>query len=401
MRLIPFLILALFLCGSVGAAAAEDPQRAQVSAATRDAVESLRQEILTAPMLADLTVGEFVEKAGASDSLQAALRKTEQIGGTRWIDDQTCIVRMQFSGDKLADTLIAIARDHPDRTPVPAGALERRLAGLRRRMFSAEGTSTAAKFFDLRPPGPWRDVPPAERRQALDAARDDAASRVLDSLRDVDLGGGKTVADALEVPSVKDALTRWLAERPVVGVEFGEDMQVRITLSAPPEELWGVFRKALEAQNEVPTPKDEAGWQRLHDQVRRRIARAIGRAELAGPPAGRAAPRIKVPAAPPAWVRDQVDARGSGASPGGPLHSQRRAIADAQGRLRKQIDALPFDRDLTLGEAAKKDDTIDAAIDRSLDHAHPYKVHYRPGGGADVSLSLDLRDLWHELLSRE
>jgi glycine/D-amino acid oxidase-like deaminating enzyme len=63
------------------------------------------------------------------------------------------------------------------------------------------------------------------------------------------------------------ALQDWLGKQPVVGLEFSDDMEVRMTIAAPADEVWGVFRTALSAQQQVPTPTTEAQWNRLRDEV--------------------------------------------------------------------------------------------------------------------------------------
>jgi hypothetical protein len=399
------IILACFVWLSLPAtrAGAEpDARRAQIQAAETDALESLRRDVLAARLGTDLTVGDFLDRTDRHDSLGDVLKSATQIGGTRWIDDQTCIIRFELSGRRVADALVDLAKSLGEKSPVPADAVARQVETWARRTFSATGTSTGPQFLlDVRPADAnpaWRAVPEADSREAVSAARNDAARRLLDSLGGIRLGPRKTVADALEVASVRAALQEWLGRQPVVGLEFGDDLEVRMTIAAPAEDLWRVFRGALAAQTEIPAPATDAEWNRLHDDVQQRVARAVGRSYVAAtsrpPTTGAAA--VPVPARAPEWVYAAIDAEGIAAGPARSLKTARLAEDDAARRLREQLYALPFSPDLTVGEAAKKDPRIEEAVSRSLNRARTYRVQWRDDG-VGVRMTLDPRELWDEL----
>jgi hypothetical protein len=154
------LLLGLVLAAATPARAEDDPRRAQVAAATADALDALRDDLLSAPVTADITVEEFVDRTEAHDQLAKALKRAEQIGGTRWLDDQTCQVRMELRGADLAETLVKIAAAHPREAGLPPDVLRERVAGLSELTFAATGMSTRAA--DRLRPGPdqpaWRGV---------------------------------------------------------------------------------------------------------------------------------------------------------------------------------------------------------------------------------------------------
>lgn len=405
MRVVAVLVVLVFALGSMALAqdAKPDARREQVRAAEADALEALRREVLATPVLADLTVGEFVSRAGAEKALEQALERAQQIGGTRWIDDRTCIIRFELEGSAVADALVRAAAKAPDKSPLPPDALTKRLEKWKTRTFSATGASTAAQYImDIRPPADadprWREIPEAQSREAVSAARSDAVRRVLEGLKSVELGEGKTVADALEVESVRQALQDWLVKRPVVGLEFGDDLDVKIKIAAPADEMWEVFRKALAAQNEVPAPVDEQGWQRLRNEMLGRAGAAVGRSFV--PAAEQAAPRTPLPEQPPRWVFEPMDAAGSARGPAKSLKTRRSAEEDAHRRLREQIEALPLTPEMTVGEAAQADPYVREAISRSFLNARTYRARFGEDV-VEVRVSFDPRDLWRQLEAGE
>src|SRR4051794_12945146 len=322
-----------------------DARKAQVQAAENDAIESLRRDVLAAKLSSDTTVGDFLDRADQHDALSDVLKTATQIGGTRWIDDHSCIIRFELDGRRVAARLVDVAGSLGKNSPLPVETVSRAVEPWARRTFSATGTSTSAQYLvDVRPGDAnpaWRSVPDVQSREAVSAAKSDAVRRVLESLRAIPLGEGKTVADALEVPSVRTALQDWLGKQPVVGLEFNDDLEVRMTIAAPADDVWGVFRSALSAQRQVPTPATEAEWSRLRDQVTQRVARAVGRSYV---PQSLVRPATSAPAAPPgvvlpdrapAWVFDTLDVEGSAAGSGRSLKTARFAEDDALNKLRQ------------------------------------------------------------------
>jgi hypothetical protein len=228
----------------------------------------------------------------------------------------------------------------------------------------------------------------------------------VDGLADVPVGGGKTVGDALEMPAVREAIQNWVASRPVTNIEFRNNGEVRVSVSAPGEELWPVLRDALARQNEVPTPRDEAGWQRLHDQVVSHLRSPVGgRYTVTSAPAtpgARPTSRVALPSQPPAWVDEQIDAEGTASGPGrNPLLLSSPAQAAAVRNLRSQIDLLPMGDGRRLGDLAAQDPQVGAAIDRALLRARVHKADWGPDGNdVKVRMGLDLRHVWQELTRR-
>jgi len=54
---------------------------------------------------------------------------------------------------------------------------------------------------------------------------------------------------------------------------------------------------------------------------------------------------------------------------------------------------------LSVAAAEKRNPRVAEAVTRALDQAKTYKVEYEPDGSAKVKVSLELREVWHEIRS--
>ena len=396
MRIVVALLFASLLAGP--ARAADDPRRAQVAAATADALGSLREDVLAAAVTTNLTVAQFIEKTDARDELAKALRRAEQIGGTRWLDEQTCQVRLELPGEEVADALVEIAEARPADAGLPAGVLRKRVAALREVTFAATGMSTSASER-LRPPADqaeWRGIPEGVVRGAVAEARRGAAEQVLQSIEEIPL-----VATALRDRRVRDALQGWLMNRPVTSVEFRDDLEVRVAVAVTGEDVWDELVSAVGDGTALPV--DKAERDALRGEVLRRVEPAVGRGYVKGDGGNRAEPGdgggdvVEIPLDPPAWVARQINAKGAAPPVDGRLKTARAAERAARADLARQLEELALTGKLSLGDAAQRDDQVRDALERTVRRAKVRKVNYLADGSAEVSFSLDLRELWREL----
>jgi hypothetical protein len=397
--------------------ATDESRRTQIEAARADALAALRQDVLEARLGRDLTVAQFADRAGGRDRVLAVVRDAEQIGGTRWLDEHTCEVRLDLAGGKVSRTLAQLATDNP------AGAgnlarpeLDRGLKRLDAQQFSASGVSTTS-LESIRPPAgqpAWSGLSDRQVRRAVEAAHRDAADRLLESVRSVALSDSATVGDAVANPAVQKELRDWLLARPITSAEFREDREVRLAVYAPSDDFYEVLKSALDRQGDarLRLPGDAAVQQQVRTQISRRMEPAIGRAVAAGGTDGAAAappqarqmvpeavpPTSLLPRNLPNWIGDQLDAKGTaqGRWPDR-LRTARQAETDALKRLRERVGELALSGQLKLGEAARRDPRIDRALDRALRHARAFKVDYGSDGTVNVLMSLDLQDVWGEL----
>jgi hypothetical protein len=416
MRVLLFMILAVMVPAlPARVVAADDGQadarRAQVAAANADAIEGLRRDVFSTSLTPEMTVEQFVQRTDSRDALDKAIRRAEQIGGTRRLDDQTCQVRLQLPGSEIADAIVEIAQSKPSETGIPADVIRQRVDRLRERTFTATGMSTAA--VDRLRPRPeqtaWRGVPDADVRAAINDARRNAASQLLASVNPVALPSGKArLQTVVADPKVHGVLESWLMSRPVTSAEFQDDLEVRVGVAPDADAFWNELTAVAGDRKDLGFPGDADARDRLRLDVIRRIEPTVGRAFAKGHAAAaapanagqRAMMAVDIPRDPPRWIADQVDVKASSKRVDSPLKTARAAESAARDKLREQIEKLEIKPKLTLGEAAKRDDRVRAAIDRAVRHARPRKVNYSADGGAEVCFSLDLRELWYELDAR-
>jgi hypothetical protein len=395
MRLVFTLILLLIIPGY--ALAQEGSRRITFAAATDKAVVGLISQIEPAQLAANLTVKALLNQIGprAEDELRAELAKIDPVGGPRWLDEQTCQVRLEVSGGSVLSILSKIAADH--RLVMPAVAAE-----FWAKWFVATGTGTAAGVAPEPPADSvWVAVSPQLRRQAVAMAETDAAGKILLSVGNVELSPGHPVAQALEAPGVRQSVNDWLASRPVTGVEYRQndrkELEVQVTLGADPSDFFDVLRAAVTARNDVPVPADEAGWAVVHDRVVRGMAAPVGVAIAPGVERGQGGTTL--PVAPPDWANAMLDVTGSSGPVVNSLRTARAAEADAMGRLREQVMNLKIG-DITVGQAAGRDPRLNIAVERALRGAVLYKTEYHADGSVVARMSLDLRILWRTVGSR-
>ncbi len=160
-----------------------DPKREQAAAATARAVERLRVQIAAEPVGRGVTVGDMLDATGGNDTLVKTLQRAQMIGGPRWLDDQTCQVRLEISGPRVAAALVQIDNVNPRKSPIAPDLLAGRLKQWETRTFSATATSTGAAAVDqVRPvdEGPaWAQVSDPSRQQAIAAAKKNAIADVI------------------------------------------------------------------------------------------------------------------------------------------------------------------------------------------------------------------------------
>ncbi len=398
-------IVGCVVCCLASAAVADDARRVeQVNAATSDAYDSLRGEVLALPLGNDFTAAALIDRNHARDQLAAVIQTARQIGGTRWLDEQTVQIRLELPGGDVARLLQTIAEHNTKILPMPLHVLRERLKrDIAKRTFSATGTSTSARVADRLRPDPlqiaWRNVSDKDRVTAIEAARANAIERVLDSLRPIEWNHGQRLGDTLGDPALHNGLRDWLAARPLVSIDFRDDLEVRLTLAVSADTLWPALRDALQHAH-PPTPIPNSAWDGLRVQVLARMVPAVGSALVSSPGAAAGGQRVAIPSEAPAWSRQDAAAEGVAASVGGSkLRTARAAEAIALESLRARLYALPLNPSITLGEAAGKDPRIADAISRGLTQARISKVDYdSPAQGAvRVRMGLDLEAVWREL----
>ena len=384
---------------SLYAAPVNDPRRDQVAAATSQALTELRRAIGAESIGDGYTVRDLIERTGTRKRFNDLVSRAQQIGGPRWLGSgETCEVKLEIAGGRVARSLVEIATLARLESPVPPEVLAGRLQGWNNRTFSATGASLGAGAV----------VGTTPRGKGVCDARDRAVQQTIAAISPIPLADGKTVGDAMRQPALGEEVERWLTARPITQIEFpqGAD-EARVALAVSPEQFFEAFRVAAGAaavkQEPVPLPEDENGWARVRAEFASRITPSVTRGVAkSAPPQDAAAVKhaaINIPGAPaPAWVELQIEAEGEGAA-NSQLKAARAAEADAGQKLRAQLEPLPLADGLTIAQAVARDKRLEEALTRALTRARTTQVDYRGRDSATVKVQLDLRDVWRELES--
>jgi len=381
---------------------------ARLSAATSSAGDALREQIADTQITPTLTVQQFLASTGSETQLDQLVAKAQQVGGPRWLDEQTCQIQLKLGGETVSSALVDIAAASAEKSPLPPQVLAARLDDWKTRSFSATGMSTTYERASLaRPPAArraWSDVDDDARTSAIALAKLDAASQILQSVRSVQLGPGFSVDDALRDPGVRARMSEWLASRPITRVEYRPDLVVEVRVAASASQTLDALVDALRASPDLKRPLDDLGLAaalvvfeaQLHGGSATGHASAVAGVTTGPVPAN----KVSIPVEAPPWARGQFSAEGraSGGSAGmQKLRTQRAAQESAIEEIRKQIGELQLSNDLTLNQAATIDPAIAAAIESAVNRARVTRVEFRDDGSVMVRVTLDARLLWAEL----
>jgi hypothetical protein len=361
------------------------------------------------PLNREVNVERFIELCHARDEFNEVFQSAHQIGGTRWLDEQTVQVRLEIPGDIIAKRLEGIAVKNLDHLPLPIRTLrDRYKTDFLHRTFAATAMSTAACAACRFRPDPsqvaWRAVSDKDRRSAIEAAQRSAIDRVIESLRTIEWGNGRRFSDAMDIPAMRNTIQAWLADRPITSIEFHDDLEVRISLAASAHDLWPVLQGTLQKQDPEFQPHGPQEWDQLQQKVTKWLAPAVGRALATASAPAQGPAIVLIPRDPPAWAQGMpFESVGvSGPIGGSKLRTARAAEAVALTQLRARFEALPLNQDMTLGQAARKDPHVEQALCRGLDQAHITKAEYDvPSIGAvRVKMTVDPQIIWRELSGR-
>jgi hypothetical protein len=404
MRLLPLFFLLLLATPLLGADTTRQyvPQYDEslrsdtVRAATTNAVRSLYDEVARQPLTPELSVRAYLKSMKLEDAFLTTLQGAEQVGDPRWVN-HTCQVQLEIPASRVSYALRQFADANPKKSPITGRDIDRASRNWPQTVFGATG-SAAGSGSDIRPrvEGKWAAIPPAARQRALDDASTDAARRVMDSVKDIPLGNKKTVADAFADPQFAGRIRNWLTSRPMTRVDFQDNLDVEVALAADPRDFFDLFRESLQNQNTLP-PTNPDDWREIEKDFLTKTAPAVGHAKVTNTKVSPAANLVRLPAKAPAWIDKSITVIGVSPSVGGKLKTARAAERDAQAKLIERIESLELDNTLTLGQAARQDPRIAAAISRTLESITPHKIQYNPDGSVTVHSQADLRDLWDEL----
>jgi hypothetical protein len=335
--------------------------------ARTEAVRELRRQIEAVP-LGTGTLGQIF--AEDDSPLDRELSEANQLAGPRWLNDDTCQVRLTLEGDEL---LQAVREADVD---VPAD----QLAG---RYFVATGTAVnplaVGRVQPIEPSAVWVSVSAEARRDALEAAR-------LDALRSVDV---QLEPAGVPAPLV-NALGDYVAARPVTRVRFGEENgqpAAEVTLSVDAPQLAAFVEGAASQRQDLSQAEVVAAAERL----RALQVVAVGRAVAEPLPMA-----VVLPDRMPEWARRTLTATGRGGAAPTRLLAARRAEGDAMQQFADQLLALPLGNG-TVRQAADRDPRVAEALEFAVRQLVVSKTTYTADGGAEVEALLSARTFWDAL----
>lgn len=365
-------IVSFIFCLVVAQFAFAEDRAAQAEAARVAAVARIAEMIDDEPLGRGVTAGQFIDSMDARDKLWTVLSEAQQVGGVRWIDDETCQVRVDVPAVKVGQLILDLSLAKPNKSLVPYDLLDRQINRWTHRSFSATASSLSwDRAEQLAPPGAWRKVDSTKRRTALEAARADAARQYVRSvLISRDDGGEATSGDA----GGDEEIAQWIAAQPVTAVQYRDDQTVSVSLAIEPAELRRRFG------DRVPPSVSP-------------IARGVGRIDDVNDARG----AVVIPGEPPRWADQLIDAVGEAQFAGSPLKTARLAERDAAAKLRDHVRDLPWSPGQNIGEAAMLDAALSDATDSALTQAKIAKVDYRADGSVQVRLTLAGQTVWRSL----
>jgi hypothetical protein len=195
-----------------------DPHQAQIQAATANAVAALRDQISQMVLTRDLRVGDFLKQAQGLDELTKIVQTAQPIGGPRWVDDNTCQIRVELTSAKISALLSDIANDPARHAPLSSAAMKVKLDGWKRLKFCAVGSSAGGQSIELArpgdPTGKWAGINETARKSAVARAHADAIAQLLYRMNPVVLSGETHAKEALANPAIAARLSAgWSGNR--------------------------------------------------------------------------------------------------------------------------------------------------------------------------------------------
>jgi hypothetical protein len=377
-----------------------DPRQAQIQAARANGIANLREQVLRTKLSRNSTVGDFLDRAQATDDLNAVLDSAQPVGGPRWVDDHVCQMRLELAGPKVSAFLVSIARDESRHSGIKPDALKAKLDDWKNLKFTGVGSSAEGDAVELAKPhdsaGKWSEVSDPARRKAITEARADAVQQAIKAIGAVKLDEKTSVSDALSHAAVSQKMTAWLAQQPVTKIEFLDDLKLSVTISVVPKSLAAQLKSAVTADASVSRGMT-IDWPKVSAQAQQLPGAFAGNATaiLEGP--ATTLPNVVLPLTSPDWVDQDLEAEGVATAGESKLKKEVAAEANAVEKIRQQFLLLHIDAKNTLGEAARSDPVLNQAIDRAMKHVHTSRVDYFDDGSVRVRISLDLRAAWDEL----
>jgi hypothetical protein len=393
-RFILILLLGVSLAGAQDGPADPLLARSHVAAAALAAEQTLVEDIRLRTLPGGGTVGEFIDHADAAEALRVLASQSEQVGGPRWIDPDTCQVRRQLPARKVRDLLVRSAAD-PAHALAAGVELAEALASWDDQVFTAVGTSMSpAAIASLAPRSDpeWLRVPEPSRRRTIAQAHAAAVAVAMQRLEAIRLADDTSLRQRLgDDAALAASLKQWVEQRPVTAVSFDRGTTVAVTIAMPPEDVADFLRAGDASPATLP---DGLAFVSA-------TATAPPPATAAQTPVNGAGPNKVLPTRPyvadraqPEWARQLYLVEGTSPSVGTRLRTARAAEDVARQRLREQVRDLPIAEGRTVADVMQLGEARVRGIDRVLSTASTTRITYHADGSATVQMMIDGRALW-------
>jgi hypothetical protein len=382
------------------AASDVDTRVSQIQAARANGIANLREQVLRTKLGRNSTVGEFLDRAQATDGLNEILDSAQPVGGPRWVDDHVCQVRLELAGPKVSAFLMSVARDESRHSGIKSDALKAKLDEWTDLKFTGVGCSAEGEAAELAKPhasaGKWSEVGDTARRKAIAEARADAVREAIKSIGAVKLDEKLSLSEALSHASISQKVSAWISQQPVTRIEFLDDLKLSVTISVTSKSLEAQLKSAVGADGSFSRGLS-VDWSKVSAQLQLLPGSFSGSAAVSFEGTATTLPVLVLPLVPPDWVDQELEAEGVASAGGLKLKVGVAAQANAVEKIRQQFVLLHVDANTTLGEAADQDPALKQAIDRAMKHVHTSRVDYFGDGSVRVKITLNLRDAWDEL----
>lgn len=367
-------------------AAAQELKRVQQDAAEEAARWDLRGQVMIAEVSPGLTVRGALQRVKQSDRVGELVASAVQLGGARWVDEQTCQIKLHLDAPVMGQRLKAIAIESHDAPLV--GLIDQAMAGSWKDVsFEATGTSVPPdRVMALMPmalPRVWESVSPDERKKCVSAGHQKAVDEIIQKLIDMRYDNRTNVGTHLNKDS-RAKLQGWANQLPITRAVYRDDKQVEIQVYVDQTSLRDKL-KALMPSDAPPTTQFSQHVDALPHIV-------IGTASVTAAQSANVA-ALNVPT----WIDNVLTSHASAKGGATKLLTAREAENQAIAKLRQSIESLPMDAQSTIGDRAKSEAKYSRALDRLIERSRVSKVNYQADGSVDVTITLDPNEVWDEV----
>lgn len=218
--------------------------------AIQDARQRLKQEILATEMGDGRTVEALLREKGLEQELDRQLANVKPVGGARWLDEQSCQVRMELPGERVAEIIAKASAGRPDEKQTATQTMSRMTFVSVGRAGGPEIKTRAETVRRLVPQQPPEWVNQAISAEAwsrsgaspllaAQAAESEARKVLAQRVGTLILAYSTTLQQAGEIdPAIAEATARALKSARVRRTDYGADGSANVRVELNLRGLW-------------------------------------------------------------------------------------------------------------------------------------------------------------------